>query len=64
MATEATQMVKVMVTMMMMMMLMSRMMMMMHALRSFQEDPIITGPVVCHLCEDATFVYDADFAAH
>ena len=39
---------------------------MMHALRSFSEDPIITGPLVCHLCEDATFVYDADadFAAH
>ena len=34
------------------------------ALRSFSEDPIITGPLVCHLCEDATFVYDADFAAH
>ena len=27
-------------------------------------EPIITGPLVCHLCEDATFAYDADFAAH
>ena len=33
-------------------------------MRSFSEDPIITGPLVCHLCEDATFAYDADFAAH
>ena len=57
-------MMKVMVTTMMM--IMSRMMMMvmlMHAVRSFSEDSIITGPLVCHLCEDATFVYDADFAA-
>ena len=36
----------------------------MHAFRSFSEDLIITGPLVCHLCENATFVYDADFAAH
>ena len=57
-------MITVMVTMMMMMIIMSRIMMMMHALRSFSEDPILTGPLVCHLCEDATFVYDADFAAH
>ena len=34
------------------------------ALRSFSEDPIITGPLVCQLCENASFVYDADFAAH
>ena len=34
------------------------------ALRSFSEDPIITGPLVCQLCEDATFLYDEDFAAH
>ena len=34
------------------------------ALRSFSEDPIISGPLVCHLCEDATFMSDADFAAH
>ena len=34
------------------------------ALRSFSEEPIITGPLVCHLCENATFVYDDDFAAH
>ena len=51
-----------------MMMCMSRMMMMMmmmmHALRSFSENPIITGPLVCHLGEDATVVYDGDFAAH
>ena len=52
-------MMKVMVTVMM---IMSRMMMI-HALRSFSEKNIITGPL-CHLCEDATFVYDADFAAH
>ena len=38
--------------------------MMMHALRSFSEDPIITGPLVCHLYEDATSVHDADFAVH
>ena len=24
----------------------------------------MTGPLVCHLCEDATFLYDEDFAAH
>ena len=24
----------------------------------------MTGPLVCHLCEDATFLYDDDFAAH
>ena len=36
----------------------------MHAVRFLSEDPIITGPLVCHLCKDATFVYDADFAAH
>ena len=29
----------------------------------FSEDTIITGLLVSHLCEDATFVYDADFAA-
>ena len=34
------------------------------ALRSFSEEPIITGPLVCQPCENATFVYDADFAAH
>ena len=34
------------------------------ASRSFSEDPIITGPLVCQLCEDTSFVYDADFAAH
>ena len=34
------------------------------ALRSFSGDPIITGPLVCQLCEDTSFVYDADFAAH
>ena len=35
--------------------------MMMHAYLAifFSEDPIITGPLVCHLCEDVTFVYDA-----
>ena len=38
---------------------------MMHALRSFfRGPPIVTGPLVFHLSEDATFVYDADFAAH
>ena len=25
---------------------------------------MIVGPLVCHLCEDATLLYDADFAAH
>ena len=34
------------------------------ALRTFSEEPIITGPLVCQLCEDASFVYDADFAVH
>ena len=34
------------------------------SLRSFSMEPIITGPLVCQLCDDATFVYDADFAAH
>ena len=34
------------------------------ALRSFSKEPIITGPLVCQLCEDATFLYDEDFAAH
>ena len=34
------------------------------ALRSFSKETIITGPLVCHLCEDATFLYDEDFAAH
>ena len=24
----------------------------------------MTGPLVCQLCEDATFLYDADFATH
>ena len=24
----------------------------------------MTGPLVCHLCDDATFLYDEDFAAH
>ena len=24
----------------------------------------MTGPLVCHLREDATFLYDEDFAAH
>ena len=52
-----TMMMKVMVTMMMMHACM-------HALRSFSEDPIVTGPLVCHPCEDATFEWDADFAAH
>ena len=52
------------IMMMMMKVMVTMMMMMMHALRSFSEDPIITGPLVCHWCEDATFVYDADFAAH
>ena len=34
------------------------------ALRGVSEEPIITGPLVCQLCDDASFVYDADFAAH
>ena len=25
------------------------------ALRTFSEEPIMTGPLVCHLCDDATF---------
>ena len=33
-------------------------------MRSFSMEPIITGPLVCQLCDDATFAYDADFAAH
>ena len=33
-------------------------------LRSFSEAPVITGPLVCQLCEDASFLYDEDFAAH
>ena len=24
----------------------------------------MTSPLVCHLCEDATFLYGGDFAAH
>ena len=53
-----TRMMKVMVTMMM---IMSKMMMM-HACMPYEffRGPIITGLLVCHLCEDATFVYDAD----
>ena len=34
------------------------------SLRQFSPDPIIAGPLVCQLCEDAAFVYDADFATH
>ena len=34
------------------------------ALRTFSEEPIMTGPLVCHLCDDATFLYDEDFAKH
>ena len=30
----------------------------------FSEDPIITGPLVCHLCDDVSLLYDADFGAH
>ena len=33
------------------------------ALRSFVNEPTITGPLVCQLC-DATFLYDGDFAQH
>ena len=34
------------------------------ALRTFSEEPIMTGPLVCHLCDDASFLYDEDFAKH
>ena len=34
------------------------------ALRSFSMEPKITGPLVCQLCDDTTFAYDADLAAH
>ena len=34
------------------------------ALRSFSEAPLITGPLVCQLCTDASFLYDEDFDAH
>ena len=55
-----TVMMKVMVTMMMN----KSRMMMMHALRSFSEDPLsLVYWCVTYLCEDATLVYDADFAS-
>ena len=34
------------------------------ALRSFASEPIVTGPIVCQLCDDASFLYDDDFAQH
>ena len=34
------------------------------SLRSFSMDPIITGPLVCQLCDNTSFLYDADFAKH
>jgi hypothetical protein len=34
------------------------------ALRTFSEEPIITGPLVCQLCDDVSFLYDDDFAKH
>ena len=34
------------------------------ALRSFAAEPIITGPLVCQLCDEVSFLYDLDFAAH
>ena len=34
------------------------------ALRSFASEPVISGPIVCQLCDDASFLYDDDFAKH
>ena len=34
------------------------------SLRTLSKEPIISGPLVCQLCDDRTFAYDADFAAH
>ena len=34
------------------------------ASRSFSEEPIISGPLVCQLCDDVGFVYDAEFSFH
>jgi hypothetical protein len=33
-------------------------------LRSFSSEPIISGPIVCQLCDDISFLYDDDFQAH
>ena len=34
------------------------------ALRSFASEPIISGPIVCQLCDNLNFLYDNDFALH
>ena len=34
------------------------------ASRGASPEPIMTGPLVCQLCEDVAFSYDADFATH
>ena len=33
-------------------------------LRSFASEPIISGPIVCQLCDDASFLYDDDSEKH
>ena len=33
-------------------------------LRTFSDEPIFTGPLVCQLCDDADFLYEPDFALH
>ena len=34
------------------------------ALLFVSDDPLITSPLVCQLCDDASVVYGADFDAH
>ena len=34
------------------------------ALRTFAAEPIISGPIVCQLCDGVSFLYDDDFAQH
>ena len=33
-------------------------------LRTFASQPRISGPIVCQLCDDATFLYEDDFSTH